>query len=149
MKFPAGTARGPAGHAATIAKLSKVAAPRPGAGSPTSVDAVVEDMEKLNVSVEIEPTRESQIQSPDPSGALYVLSLLDKLDDQEARARAAAPAGQQNAPASKPSAWRRASKDDYGVAMRAALEELAESDRRERVRSLEDAPVPSLGSGAA
>ena len=106
-------------------------------------------MEKLNVSVEIEPTRESHIQSPDPSGALYVLSLLDKLDDQEARARAAAPAGQQSAPASKPSAWRRASKDDYGVAMRAALEELAESDRRERVRSLEDAPVPSLGSGAA
>ena len=44
---------------------------------------MVEDMDKLNVSVEIEPTRESQIQSPDPSGALYVLSLLDKLDDQE------------------------------------------------------------------
>ena len=135
LKFPAGTARGPAGHAATIAKLSALLR-RPGAASPTSVDAVVEDMEKLNVSVEIEPTRESHIQSPDPSGALYVLSLLDKLDDQEARARAAAPAGQQNAPASKPSAWRRASKDDYGVAMRAALEELAESDRRERVRSL-------------
>ena len=148
LKFPAGTARGPAGHAATIAKLSALLR-RPGAASPTSVDAVVEDMEKLNVSVEIEPTRESHIQSPDPSGALYVLSLLDKLDDQEARARAAAPAGQQNAPASKPSAWRRASKDDYGLAMRAALEELAESDRRERVRSLEDAPVPSLGSGAA
>ncbi|KAK7233513.1 hypothetical protein SO694_001040113 [Aureococcus anophagefferens] len=37
--FPAGTARGPAGHAATIAKLSGLAAPRPGAGSPTSVDA--------------------------------------------------------------------------------------------------------------
>ena len=122
-------------EAATIAKLSALL-PRPGAASPTSVDAMVEDMDKLNVSVEIEPTRESHIQSPDPSGALYVLSLLDKLDDQEARARAAAPAGQQNAPASKPSAWRRASKDDYGVAMRAALEELAERDRRERVRSL-------------
>ena len=37
---PAGTARGLAGHAATIAKLSKVAAPPFGAGSPTSVDAI-------------------------------------------------------------------------------------------------------------
>ena len=69
-------------------------------------------------------TYESHRQNPDLSGALYVLSLLDKLDEK------AAPARQQN-PESKTSGWRRASVEDYGRAMREALEELAESDRAE------------------
>jgi hypothetical protein len=65
--------------------------------------------------------------NPDLSGALHVLSLLDKLD-------AAAPARQQNAPESE-TGWRHASVDDYGRAMREALEELAESDRAKVKRS--------------
>ena len=160
MKFPAGTARDPAGHAATIANLSGFAAPRSpgercappepagvrgvlaGAGSPTSVDAIDDAVADPSLvafkrdgnarehmtAVEIEQTFESHCQNPDLSGALYVLELLD---DQEARACAAEPAaGQQAAPESE-TGWRRASVDDYGRAMREALEELAESDRRE------------------
>ena len=65
--------------------------------------------------------------NPDLSGALHVLTLLDKLD-------AAAPARQQNAPESE-TGWRHASVDDYGRAMREALEELAESDRAKVKRS--------------
>jgi hypothetical protein len=73
---------------------------------------------------QLKRTYESHRQNPDLSGALYVLSLLDKLDEK------AAPARQQN-PESKTSGWRRASVEDYGRAMREALEELAESDRAE------------------
>lgn len=74
---------------------------------------------------EIAQTVRSHRQNPDLSGALYVLSLLDKLDAKEAQSE------QQNASETKTSGWRHASKEDYGRAMRGALEELAESDRRE------------------
>ena len=66
---------------------------------------------------------------PDPSGARHVLRLLDKLDE------AARGAGEAAAPshegASGSTGWRHASVEDYGRAMRSALEELAESDRRQ------------------
>ena len=72
------------------------------------------------------------LSNPDPSGALYVLSLLDKLDEAaRGRGEAAAP----DHPESSTSGWRRASVEDYGRAMRLALEELAESDRREIERA--------------
>ena len=77
------------------------------------------------------------INNRDPSGALYVLGLLDKLDE------AARGAGEAAAPshegASGSTGWRHASVEDYGRAMRSALEELAESDRDERLRCREEA----------
>ena len=72
------------------------------------------------------------LSNPDPSGALYVLSLLDKLDEA---ARGAGEAAAPDHPESSTSGWRRASVADYGRAMRLALEELAESDRREIERA--------------
>ena len=90
----------------------------------------VELEECLQTCKELQEDYDSYDQNPDLSGALFVLSLLDKLDEKAARARAAAPARQQN-PESKTSGWRRASVEDYGRAMREALEELAESDRAE------------------
>ena len=76
---------------------------------------------------EMQMQYESFHQNPDLSGSLYVLTLLDKLD-------AAAPARQQPPPESE-TGWRHASVDDYGRAMREALEELAESDRAKVKRS--------------
>ena len=77
----------------------------------------------LRTCIELQEDYDSYDQNPDLSGALHVLKILDKLDD------AAAPARQQTAPESKTSGWRHASVEDYGKAMREALEELAESDR--------------------
>ncbi|KAH8097500.1 hypothetical protein JL720_392 [Aureococcus anophagefferens] len=69
------------------------------------------------------------LQNPDLSGALAVLEILDRVD--AARGGCEAAPSQRDATESGTSGWRRASVEDYGVAMRAALEELAESDRRE------------------
>ena len=77
----------------------------------------------------------AKLQNPDSSGALYVLELLDKLDEAaRGGGEAAAPehpgaSGPESG--SSTSGWRHASVEDYGRAMRIALEELAESDRRE------------------
>ena len=77
----------------------------------------------------------TKLQNPDSSGALYVLELLDKLDEAaRGGVEAAAPehpgaSGPESG--SSTSGWRHASVEDYGRAMRIALEELAESDRRE------------------
>ena len=162
LKVPAGTARDPTGHAATIAELSACAAPWLEAVSPTYaiVDAGAGPSLERDGSAAVEQTTASTLGSEigallgkyashpvtgyrldlDISGAVYVLSLLDKLDDQEAAARAAAPAaGQQAAPESE-TGWRRASKDDYGRAMREALEELAESDWRKVELDMKEHP---------
>ena len=69
------------------------------------------------------------LKNPDLSGALAVLEILDRTD--AARGGCEAAPSQRDATESATSGWRRASVEDYGVAMRAALEELAESDRRE------------------
>ena len=69
------------------------------------------------------------IQNDDPSGALHVLGLLDKLDEAARGAGDAAAPSHQGASGS--TGWRHASVEDYGRAMRSALEELAESDRRQ------------------
>jgi hypothetical protein len=76
------------------------------------------------------------LRNPDPSGALYVLGLLDKLDEAARGAGEAAAPSQQGASGS--TGWRHASVEDYGRAMRIALEELAESDRDERRRGREE-----------
>ena len=86
-----------------------------------------EMLERVRFCSETQQQYESFHQNPDLSGALYVLTLLDKLD-------AAAPARQQPPPESE-TGWRHASVDDYGRAMREALEELAESDRAKVRRS--------------
>jgi hypothetical protein len=86
-----------------------------------------EVLERVMYCSEMQMQYESFHQNPDLSGALYVLTLLDKLD-------AAAPARQQPPPESE-TGWRHASVDDYGRAMREALEELAESDRAKVKRS--------------
>ena len=69
------------------------------------------------------------LKNPDRSGALAVLEILDRTD--AARGSSEVPPGQRDASESGTSGWRHATVEDYGVAMRAALEELAESDRRE------------------
>ena len=69
------------------------------------------------------------IQNDDPSGALHVLGLLDKLDEAARGAGDAAAPSHQGASGS--TGWRHASVEDYGRAMRSALKELAESDHRE------------------
>ena len=69
------------------------------------------------------------VRNPDASGALYVLGLLDKLDEAARGAGDAAAPSHQGASGS--TGWRHASVEDYGRAMRSALKELAESDRRE------------------
>ena len=69
------------------------------------------------------------VRNPDASGALYVLGLLDKLDEAARGAGDAAAPSHQGASGS--TGWRHASVEDYGRAMRSALEELAESDRHE------------------
>jgi len=99
--------------------------------------------ECLRTCKELQEDYDSYDQNPDLSGSLHVLKILDKLDDEEARAHAAAPARQQTAPESKTSGWRHASVEDYGKAMREALEELAESDRAkvERSRRLYEAAM--------
>jgi hypothetical protein len=86
-----------------------------------------EVLERVMYCSEMQMQCESFHQNPDLSGSLYVLTLLDKLD-------AAAPARQQPPPESE-TGWRHASVDDYGRAMREALEELAESDRAKVKRS--------------
>ena len=84
----------------------------------------------------IDDLKKTVLQNDDPSGALYVLELLDKLDE------AARGAGDAAAPslggASGSTGWRHASVEDYGRAMRIGLEELAESDRDERRRGREE-----------
>ena len=90
---------------------------------PATCPEQAEMLERVRFCSETQQQYESFHQNPDLSGALYVLTLLDKLD-------AAAPARQQPPPESE-TGWRHASVDDYGRAMREALEELAESDRRE------------------
>ena len=100
------------------------------AGARAKADKQAKAVARAKADQKLAWTYHSHLQNPDLSGALYVLSLLDKLDEKEARARAAAPARQQN-PESKTSGWRHASVEDYGRAMREALEELAESDRAE------------------
>ena len=89
---------------------------------------------------------EKILANPDPSGALYVLSLLDKLDEAARAAGEAAAPDHPGASGSSTSGWRRASVEDYGRAMRLALEELAESDRREieRIRQEYDAIVAEI-----
>ena len=89
---------------------------------------------------------EKIIANPDPSGALYVLSLLDKLDEAARAAGEAAAPDHPGASGSNASGWRRASVEDYGRAMRLALEELAEGDRREieRIRQEHDAIVTEI-----
>ena len=72
---------------------------------------------------------EKILRNPDLSGALAVLEILDRTD--AARGSSEVPPGQRDASESGTSGWRHATVEDYGVAMRAALEELAESDRRE------------------
>ena len=69
------------------------------------------------------------LKNPDLSGALAVLEILDRTD--VARGSSEVPPGQRDASESGTCGWRHATVEDYGVAMRAALEELAESDRRE------------------
>lgn len=75
-----------------------------------------------------------RIENLDPSGALHVLKILDKLDAAARVASEAAAPGHQGASGSSTSGWRHASVEDYGRAMRSALEELAESDRHETER---------------
>ena len=89
---------------------------------------------------------EKILANPDPSGALYVLSLLDKLDEAARGAGEAAAPDHPGASGSSTSGWRRASVEDYGRAMRLALEELAESDRREieRIRQEHDVIVEEI-----
>ena len=89
---------------------------------------------------------EKILANPDPSGALYVLSLLDKLDEAARAAGEAAAPDHPDASGSNASGWRRASVEDYGRAMRLALEELAEGDRREieRIRQEHDAIVTEI-----
>jgi hypothetical protein len=77
---------------------------------------------------------EIRIEDPDPSGALHVLKILDKLDEAARVASEAAAPGHRGASGSSTSGWRHASVEDYGRAMRSALEELAESDRDETER---------------
>ena len=96
--------------------------PRPDA-SPEHAEV----LERVMYCSEMQMQNEIFHQNPDLSGVLYVLTLLDKLD-------AAAPARQQPPPESE-TGWRHASVDDYGRAMREALEELAESDRAKVKRS--------------
>ena len=75
----------------------------------------------------------TKLQNPDSSGALYVLELLDKLDERGGVEAAAPehPGASGPESGSSTSGWRHASVEDYGRAMRIALKELAESDRRE------------------
>ena len=79
----------------------------------------------------------TKLQNPDSSGALYVLGLLDKLDEAARDGEAAAP-DRPGASGSSPSVWRHASVEDYGRSMRLALKDLAESDRREIERIRQD-----------
>ncbi|KAK7233049.1 hypothetical protein SO694_00039115 [Aureococcus anophagefferens] len=82
----------------------------------------------------------TKLQNPDSSGALYVLGLLDKLDEAARGDGEAAGAALDHpgASGSSPSVWRRASVEDYGRSMRLALEDLAESDRLEIERIRQD-----------
>ena len=84
----------------------------------------------------IDDLKKTVLQNDDPSGALYVLELLDKLDE------AARDAGEAAAPslegASGSTGWRHASVEDYGRAMRSALKELVWSDSDEYERGREE-----------
>jgi hypothetical protein len=85
------------------------------------------------------------LRNPDPSGALYVLGLLDKLDEAARGAGEAAAPSHQDASGS--TGWRHASVEDYGRAMRIALEELTASDgdEYERGRREQDELLLELG----
>jgi hypothetical protein len=116
------------GSAAALASPRRVAALKEQTKwDPATCPEQAEMLERVRFCSETQQQYESFHQNPDLSGALYVLTLLDKLD-------AAAPARQQPPPESE-TGWRHASVDDYGRAMREALEELAESDRAKVKRS--------------
>ena len=102
--------------------------------------------DKLNANIQdlqmetnrLEEELATKLQNPDSSGALYVLGLLDKLDEAARGDGEAAALDHPGASGSSPSVWRRASVEDYGRSMRLALEDLAESDRREIERIRQD-----------
>ncbi|KAH8064548.1 hypothetical protein JL722_1425 [Aureococcus anophagefferens] len=85
------------------------------------------------------------LRNPDPSGALYVLGLLDKLDEAARGGGEAAALSHQDVSGS--TGWRHASVEDYGRAMRIALEELTASDgyEYERGRREQDELLLELG----
>ena len=99
------------------------------------LNAQLQDLQMVTNRLEEELA--TKLQNPDSSGALYVLGLLDKLDEAARGAGDAAAPSHQGASGS--TGWRHASVEDYGRAMRIALEELAESDRDERLRCREEA----------
>ena len=116
------------GHSAAHAlKLFRAQREALGGGRSVELEECLQTCKKLQEDCD------SYDQNPDLSGAVFVLSLLDKLDEKAVRARAAAPARQN--PELKTSGWRRTSVEDYGKAMREALEELAKSDRAKVERS--------------